>query len=37
MDPFVLQTNNQQNKKYKKMSHHHSVHIPTYEGEEDPR
>ena len=19
------------------MSHHHSVHIPTYEGEEDPR
>ena len=27
----------QQNTKIKKMSHHHSVHILIYEGEEDPR
>lgn len=26
-----------QNTKKKKMSHHHSVHIPICEGEEDPR
>lgn len=30
-------TYNRQNTKNKKMSHHHSVHIPIYEGEEDPR
>ena len=28
---------NRQNTKNKKMSHHHFVHIPIYEGEEDPR
>lgn len=28
---------NRQSEKNKKMSHHHSVHIPIYEGEEDPR
>ena len=30
-------THDRQNTKNKKMSHHHSVHIPIYEGEEDPR
>lgn len=29
--------NIQQNRKPKKMSHHHSVHIHIYEGEEDPK
>ena len=28
---------NWQNTKNTKMSHHHSIHIPIYEGEEDPR
>ena len=28
---------NRHNKKNRKMSHHHSIHIPIYEGEEDPR
>ena len=32
----VPQTNIRQNSKSKKMLHHHSVHMPTYEGEEDP-
>ena len=34
INPSVSQTNIQQ--KSNKMSHHHSVHIPTYEGEEYP-
>lgn len=37
INPFVPQMNVQQNTKSKKMLHHHSIHIPTYEWEEDPR
>ena len=37
INPSVPQMNIQQNTKSKKMSHHHLVHIPIYEGEEDPK
>ena len=33
----ISQTNIQQNTKSNMMLHHHSVHITTYEGEEDPK
>ena len=36
-NPSVSQSNIQQNRKCTKMYNHHSVHIPTYEGEEDLR
>ena len=36
-NPSTSQSNTQLNKKSNKMSTHHSVHIPTYEGEEDLR
>ena len=37
INPCVPQMNIQQNTKSKKMLHHDSIHIPIYEGEEDPR
>ena len=36
-NPYASQSNTQHNRKSNKMSTHHLVHIPTYEGEEDPR
>ena len=36
-NPFASQSNSQHNRKSNKMSSHHLVHIPTYEGEKYPR